>query len=82
MTCTEFFILGYQTAGSTGGPAILIIQPCQHLFALSLIHTGLDQIHILITQVGSRHAGTHMHVTTAKTHLFQHFHLPKQFFFL
>ena len=68
VTCTVFLILSYQTACCAGRPTVLVIQPSQHLLALCLVNTSLDQLHVLVTQVRCSHTGTHMHMSAAKAH--------------
>ena len=47
--CPVLRILCNKAACRAGGPTVLIIQPCQHIFGFCFIHAGLDQIHVFFT---------------------------------
>ena len=79
---TEGRILCDQSAGRAGGPAVLIIEPDQHVFLTRLFHTGLDQLKKLFAQVFRFQTGPHMDMDTAVAHLLELFHLPEQVFFI
>ena len=74
--------LGHDAAGGTGGPAVLVIEPCLHVLLAALFYTGLDQRHVLVAEVGNVETGPHVHMGTAHTHLLQCLQLPKQLLFL
>ena len=68
-----------QTACRTGRPAILVIQPGEHLLLLGLVHAGADQRHELVAQVRGAHPRPDVHMKPAQPHFFEKFDLPQQF---
>ena len=68
MTGTQAVVLCDNTACGTGRPAILVIEPCKHVFFFCFFDTAADAIHEFLRQIRCRHTGAGVHVETAHTH--------------
>ena len=71
-------IARHQSARRAGRPAILVIEPAEHVVLLSLVAAGAGQIHELIAQIGRGHARAGVHVEAAHAHLLEDVDLAQQ----
>ena len=62
---------GYAPTGGSGWPAVLVVEPGQHLVVLCLIDAVADVAHKFFCEIGAVHAGADMHVKTAKAHFLE-----------
>ena len=69
---TITLLFGYHSSRGAGGPTVLIVEPGQHVLLAAFFHTGLNQLHEFIAQVGRSHAGAHMHMGAAHAHFLEH----------
>ena len=63
------FILGHDTTGCSGRPAVLIVEPGQHLFVLGFLHTGFDETEKIVAEIGGYQTGAAVHMKSAEPHL-------------
>ena len=73
---------GDKAACRAGGPAVLVVQPGEHLLLLGLLVAGFDHFHKLIAEIGGVHTGAHVHVKSAEAHLLEHVDLIQQGLFV
>ncbi len=62
---------GHPPPCGAGGPAVLVVEPGQHVHLPGLSDAVPDGIHELFLQVGAVHPRAHMHVEPAQAHLFE-----------
>ena len=75
-------LLGYKAPSKAGGPAILIVKPCQHFFCLGFFVACPDQLHKFFAEILGSHPGTRVHVKAPKAHCLQLLDLPKKLILL
>ena len=71
-------ILGNQSAGGAGWPAVFIVEPGVHPLFFSLVTTGVNALEPLFPKVRGCHADPRMHEESAHPHLLEDADLPTQ----
>ncbi len=72
----EFRISGDQSARRAGGPAVLVIEPGEHIEFFGGADALLDPLHEFGTQIRRAEPGAGVHMETAHAHFLEHADLP------
>ena len=63
----------------SGGPAVLVIQPCEHPGRAGFLYAETDKVHVFPGQIWCIHACTDVHMEAAHPHLLHDVDLFRQF---
>ena len=71
-------ILGNKSAGKAGGPSVLVVKICEHIFLFGFFCASADEIHKLIRKIFGSHTRTNVHMEAAESHYLEHFDLTEK----